>query len=209
MIKKTTIFSFLLFSILAFSQSFEGKILYTNTYKSKNTQYTYERWATILGDTETYFIKGGDYKTTTNGSLMQWQLYINKDNKLYSKMSNTETVLWNDASVQDDVVLSVKINKNSIRILGYLCDELILTCKSGIQKYYYSSKIGIDAKLFSNHKYGNWYDYLSQSNALPLKMVMENPEFITYSIAISVVPMSLEKELFELEPDARLEKSKF
>jgi hypothetical protein len=200
---------FLVIWTVSFSQSFEGKIIYSNSYKSKNTQYTYERWVSILGDTETFFIKGGDYRIVTNGSLMRWQLYINKDNKLYSKMANTETILWKDVSIQEDEVLSVKINKGSIRVLGYLCDEIILSCKGGVRRYYFSSKLGVDSKLFMNHRYGNWYDYLSKSNALPLKMVIENPEYIKFSTAISVVSMEVEGSDFELEDDAKLEKSRF
>jgi hypothetical protein len=40
----------MLFSIISFSQTFEGEIVYSNTYKSKNNQYTDERWTMLLGD---------------------------------------------------------------------------------------------------------------------------------------------------------------
>ncbi len=199
----------MLFSIISFSQTFEGEIVYSNTYKSKNTQYTDERWTMLLGNVQNYLIKAGDYKSITNGKLMQWQLYINKDNKLYNKMANSETVYWNDGSVQGDEIIKVEINKNVTVVLGYNCDEIILTCKSGIQKYYYNSKLAVDAKLFINHKFGNWYDYLSKSNALPLKMVLENPQFTTISIATEIKPMKLEINTFELPAGVKTEKSKY
>ena len=79
--KRNIIVSILmLFSIISFSQTFEGEIVYSNTYKSKSAQFTDERWTMLLGDVQNYFIKSGDYKSITNGKLMQWQLYINKDN---------------------------------------------------------------------------------------------------------------------------------
>ena len=31
------------------------------------------------GTTQEYYIKGGNYKSVTNGTLVQWQLYIEKD----------------------------------------------------------------------------------------------------------------------------------
>lgn len=208
--KRNIILSVLmLFSIISFSQTFEGEIVYSNTYKSKNTQYTDERWTMLLGNVQNYLIKAGDYKSITNGKLMQWQLYINKDNKLYNKMANSETVYWNDGSVQGDEIIKVEINKNVTVVLGYNCDEIILTCKSGIQKYYYNSKLAVDAKLFINHKFGNWYDYLSKSNALPLKMVLENPQFTTISIATEIKPMKLEINTFELPAGVKTEKSKY
>lgn len=202
-------FLLLLISFTSFSQNFEGEIVYSNTYTSKNLQLKDEQWSLMLGNTQNYLIKGGDYKSTTNGKLMQWQLYINKDNKLYNKMANSETVYWNDGSVQGDEIIKVQINKNVTEVLGYKCDEIILTCKSGVQKYYYNSKLAVDTKLFTNHKFGNWYDYLSKSNALPLKMILENPQFTTISIAIKIKPMKLDDNIFVLPIGVKIEKSKY
>ena len=88
---------------------------------------TDHQWTSVMGSTQEYLIKGSDYKSIANGTLVQWQLYINKDNKLYNKMSNSETAFWNDASVQGDEVLKVEVNKGVTEILGYKCDEVILT----------------------------------------------------------------------------------
>jgi len=162
-------------SMSIYGQSFEGKILYANAYKSKNPKMTDQQWNSMMGTTQEYLIKVGDYKSISNGTLVQWQLYINKDNKLYTKMSNSETAFWNDGSIQGDEILKAELNKSTTVVLGYPCDELILTCKSGVQKYYFNSKLSVDTKLFANHKFGNWFDYLSKSNALPLKSVMEQP----------------------------------
>lgn len=202
-------FLLLLISFTSFSQNFEGEIIYSNTYTSKNLQLKDEQWSLMLGNTQNYLVKGGDYKSITNGKLMQWQLYINKDNKLYNKMANSDIVYWNDASIQGDEVIKIEINNNVLEILGYKCDEIVLTCKSGVQKYYFNSKISIDPKVFINHKFGNWYDYLSKSNALPLKMILENPQFTTISIATEIKPMKLEVNTFELPAGVKTEKSKY
>lgn len=149
----------LLTVITVFGQSFEGKIIYTNTFKSKNLKITDQQWTSMMGSTQEYIIKGGDYKSISNGTFVQWQLYINKDNKLYNKTSNSEIAFWNDASIQGDEVLKIEVNKNVMEVLGYPCDEVILSCKSGVQKYYFNSKLSVDTKLFANHKFGNWFDY--------------------------------------------------
>ena len=141
---KLLVFALITFSTLTvFGQNFEGKITYSNSYKNKNPQMTDQQWLSMMGGTQEYYIKGGNYKSVTNGTLMQWQLYINSENKLYSKMSNSETVFWNDGLTNTDSIISVELNKNVIEILGYKCDELILTCKSGIQKYYFNSTLEI------------------------------------------------------------------
>src|SRR5262249_10946839 len=153
MTKTITFLLVTLFAITSFGQNFEGKIIYKNTYKSKMPNVTDEQFTTMMGSTQEYFIKNGDYKSLANGSFFQWQLYVNKDNKLYSKMANSEALFWNDGATNPDEVLKAEINKGVIEILGYRCDELILTCKSGTQKYYFSSKLSADAKLFINHKF--------------------------------------------------------
>ena len=130
----------LLISICVFGQNFEGKVNYSNSYKSKSPQLTDQQWTAMLGSKQEYLIKNGDYKTIANGTMAQWQLYINKENKLYTKMSNSDNALWNDAIIQGDEVLKVETNKNVVEILGYKCDEIIFTCKSGTQKYYFNTK---------------------------------------------------------------------
>lgn len=110
----TRIFIFLLvtlFAITSFGQTFEGKIVYKNTYRSKIPNVTDEQFTTMMGSVQEYFIKNGNYKSVANGSFFQWQLYVNKENKLYSKMANSEILLWNDGAANSDKVLKAEVNK--------------------------------------------------------------------------------------------------
>jgi len=152
----------------------------------------------MMGDTMSYYIKGSNYKSVMNGSMMQWQLYINNDNRLYNKMANSETLQWNDGAINKDEVLKSELNKGVTEILGYTCDELILTCKSGVQKYYFNSKLGVDPKLHDKHQFGNWYVYLTKSKSLPLKTIVESEHFTMVSTAVAVKEMKLKDVFFEL-----------
>lgn len=192
-----------------YGQSFEGKVVYKNNYKSKIANVTNEQFSSMMGTTQEYYIKGGNYKSSGNGTFFQWQLYSNKDNRLYSKMSNSPAILWNDGSVNADEVVKAEINKGVIDILGHQCDELILTCKSGVQKYYFSSKLKVDPKLFEKHKFGNWNEVMSRTSALPLRMIIDSPQFTVESSAIEIVPMKLDDKFFELPADSKLEKSPY
>jgi len=207
---KAIIFLFAtLFAVTAFGQNFEGEIVYKNNYKSKMPNTTDEQLTNMMGSTLEYFIKNGDYKSVTNGSFFQWQLYINNENKLYSKMANSETLLWNDGATNPDEVLKAELNKGVTEILGYKCDELILTCKSGTQKYYFNSKLSVNPALFVNHKFGNWYDYLVKSNALPLKSLVDNGQFSLESTATEIKPMKLDDNFFELPANSKTMKNPY
>ncbi len=191
------------------AQNFEGKIVYANSFKSKNQQIVDAQWLALMGNQNEYFIKEGDYKTIANGKLMQWQLYINEDNKLYNKMSNSPIAYWNDGNTNADTVLNAQFNKGVTEVLGYKCDELVLTCKSGVQKYYFNAKISANASLYAKHKFGNWSEYLSRAKALPLKSVIENAQFIMESVATEVVPLKLDAKLFLLPEGVKVEKSQY
>lgn len=198
MIKKLLFFLALFMTTVLFAQPFEGKLTYKNTYKSKMRNVTDQKLTAIMGDTQENYIKGGNYKSVANGSFFQWQLYLNDENKVYRKMVNSEVLQWSDGSINQDQVLKVKVNKGVTEILGYKCDELIMTCESGVQKYYFNSQLSVDAKLFKQHKYGNWYEFLSRSKSLPLKCILDNAQFTLESTACEVKPMQLDKNIFVL-----------
>ncbi|HOX81483.1 MAG TPA: hypothetical protein PLJ60_05720 [Chryseolinea sp.] len=193
----------------AYSQNFEGTIVYQNVYKSKVPGVPDAQFSTMMGTTQEYSIKGGNYRSSMNGTLVKWQIYINQDNKLYTKMSNIQPILWNDGAVNTDEVLSSEINKNVVEILGQMCDELIMTCKSGVQKFYFSSNQKVDAGLYMKHKFANWNEVLGKANAIPLKIIMTTPQFFVESIAIEIIPKKLDDTLFKLPPDSKLEKSPY
>ena len=196
-------------TVTVFAQNFEGKITYQNSYKSKLPTVKDEQFNAMMGTRQEYYIKGGNYKSVSNGTFSQWQLYINKDNKLYSKMANSETILWNDANENNDSIIEVQIHKGVTEIIDYKCDELILTCKTGTQKYYFNSKLGVDTKIYANHKYGNWYDYLKLANAVPLKVIIDNQQFTMESVATVVNPLKLDDKEFQLPENAKTGKSPY
>ncbi|MDB5245813.1 MAG: hypothetical protein JWQ40_207 [Segetibacter sp.] len=138
---------------------------------------------------------------------MQSQTFKSSNNKLYTKFSNSDAWLWNDAATDAHEVLKYEINKALTTILGYKCDELVLTCKSEIQKYYFNSELSVDSKVFEKHKYGNWYYFLSKSSGLPLRSKIENDQFVLETTATEVKAMKLENAFFEIPANAQTMKT--
>jgi len=140
---------------------------------------------------------------------MKWQLYLQKDNKLYSKLSNSPAIMWNDGAINSDMVISSELHANAVTILGYPCNELVLYCKSGVQKYYFTSKFPVDPKLYIDHQFGNWYAYLSKAHAVPLKIVIDNAQFTLTSTATQIKLQKLDDAIFALPANAELTKSPY
>jgi hypothetical protein len=91
-LKFTLIFLFLSAELIVNAQTFEGKIVYQNSYTSKLAQVKSEQFDAMMGTAQEYFIKGGNYKSVTNGSFAQMQLYVQSQNKLYSKLATSVVV---------------------------------------------------------------------------------------------------------------------
>jgi len=156
-----------------------------------------------------YAVKGGNYKTTTNGKFFHWQIYLNNENKLYNKMASSESLLWNDGAINNDEFVKAEINKNIVEILGYACNELIITCKNSVQKHYYNTKFAINPKLFEKLKYGSWNEVISRTKAIPLKMIVEMPQYKMECVATEIKPMKLDDSLFELPAGSKTEKNTY
>jgi hypothetical protein len=201
-----TILSFIatLVTVASFGQTFEGKIVYKNTYKA--TEPTKIDWNSFFGTKQEYFIKDGDYKTVSNGSFEQGRLYVRKENKIYNEFANDKTLIWWDAANNNDSVLKAEITKGVTTILGYQCDELILTCRSGVQKYYFNSSLSVDPALFANHKFGNWSEYFSRTKSVPLKMVLQTKQFTLERTATQVKSMKIDKALMGFPAKTKLMK---
>lgn len=191
------------------AQDFEGKIVYHNTYKSKVPNVPDAQFSTMMGESQVYVIKGGNYKSTTNGTMMQWQLYRKKDNRLYLKMATSPVIYWKDGSVNPDEVQKAEINKKVETIAGHLCDELILTCKSGVQKYYFSPKLKVDPDDYAQHKFGNWSAVIAQTHSLPLKIIVDTPQMVLESVAIEITAGKVADQEFDLPSDSELQKSPY
>jgi hypothetical protein len=201
---RTLIAIFLLISpVVGFSQVFEGKITYANSYKSKLSQLTDQQLETMMGTTQNYYIKGANYKSIFNGTFIKMHLYRSAENKSYSLTANSDSLYSEDYSKNNDVATKSEVGKAQETVSGILCNVLIIYTPKGKTTYYYNSKYGVNPVNFSQHRYGNWYYLLSKTKALPLKIISENEQFTLISIAVSITPMKLEETIFTL-PDSKL-----
>jgi hypothetical protein len=194
-------------SMTSYGQNFEGEIIYHNSYSTKILNLSNEKFSSMMGTEQDYFVKGGQYKNTINGTLLQWQIYSRSENRMYTKLANNEFAIWNDAAINQDSVLSVVLNKEVID--GYKCDELILICKSGPQKYYFNSSLKMDPRDYMNHNFDNWYTYISNAKAIPLKIEIKNDQFTLISVAVEIKLFKLDDSVFQLPTGIKTEKSPY
>mgnify|MGYP001234641014 CR=1 FL=1 len=198
MIKNSVLILILLITTSIYSQNFEGKVIYQNTYESKTQNVSNEQLNLLMGTLQEYIIKDGNYKSIFNGQFNQFQLYSSVENKLYNKFSNAEALFWSDGAIEGEKVVDLNIIKNKETILGVNCDELTMKTTKGVYVYYYNAKYSITPDFFKGHLFGNWYFYVKESKAVPLKIVMYTPEFKSTSTAIKIEEYKVDDTYFEL-----------
>jgi len=190
--------------IIGFSQSFEGTITYANRYKSKSTQVTDEQLSSMMGTTQEYYIKGGDYKSAFNGGFIKMQLYKAKENKSYTLTAKSDSLYWEDYGNNKDVATSFEVEKAKETILGQLCDVITVITPKSRTSYFYTSKYGINPGLFIKHQYGNWYYMVSRAKAVPLKTVYEDAQLVLTSTAVKITATSLSDSTFSLTDERKV-----
>jgi hypothetical protein len=189
-------------------EAFEGKIIYQNSFQSKNSSVSSEQMRVLLGEKQEYFIKSGNYKSYTNGVGITMQLYNSETNKLYNETSRSDTLYWFDANVKSDVVISYELVKNKTKILGEDCDALVLKTQNGKTTYYYTSKYPVDFAKYQMHSYGNWNYYLSKAKSVPLKIVIENEQFKMESTALKIEAEQLADDFFTVSVNTPIKETK-
>lgn len=196
----------LLISTTLFSQNFEGKIAYKNTCHSTNPDWKKEYCQMVTDSAQAYYFKDGDYKYISLSSS-KWSLYKKSNNTIYNKGAKIYSV---DAAINEDEILDIQMNKNVLVVLGYPCDELVVKCKSSIQKYYFNPVTAVNPKDFENHKNGNLNRIISITKAIPLKTVftIEAQNFELESTASEIKKGILTDKLFEVPKDEEIIESK-
>jgi hypothetical protein len=184
---------------VSYGQSFEGEVIYSTQCKSKMPGLTDDQLNALGGDTLRYYMKGGDYRSDLNGLMFQWQIYSNHDNKFYTKLRSNDTLYSEDGSINPDTFYHVEVVKNAGVVFGHNCNEIIYTCKSGQQQFWYSTTdYHIDGKLYAKQVYQHWADYLSRANAMPLKIVVDNKMGIEVMTVVGVIEKKIPDSFFVL-----------
>lgn len=201
---RTFLVLLLLSPIMCLAQAFEGKITYSIEYKSKSPQLKDAQLATMLGNTQDYYIKGGDYKSVFNGAFLKMQLYKSEENRSYTLTGQSDSFYWEDYGKNKDVATKFDIVKGKEAVMGVLCDVLTVYTPKSKTSYYYNGKYGVNPVVFKRHAYGNWFYVISKMSALPLKTIIETEQFTMVNTALNITPMKLNNKLFELPQEHKI-----
>jgi hypothetical protein len=195
-----SLFLFLFFLEISYgvlAQSFEGEIIYQISYKSKLSGIKDADLNVLFGDEQEYYIKGNNYRSFFNGSLLKSQLYKGNENKSFTLTGKSDTLYWEYYN-KDNPVISDTVELRKDTVFGLSCDLLTIVTPVSKTCYYFNKRYSADPELYNKDLYANWFLILNKTRSLPLKTVYENNEFIRTSTAINIVPMKLNDSFFNI-----------
>jgi hypothetical protein len=183
-------------------KEFEGIIDYKLVVKNPMPELMSDSlWIARVGKTisnHKYYYKGSNYKNVIDKK--QLQIYKPKSNQIYNYTIEKDTVFTNilNANKSIDSLRSIEKSDKTELILGYECQELIIKTKLTETTYYYSRELNIPSVNYINHHYGNWYEYLKETNSLPLKIIVKNKFLFMEMTAINLESKELNIDEFKL-----------
>ncbi len=198
-------FACLLLSAESPRKTFQGEIDYDVSYESNQKTVDPTQLQIMFGVKEQFFISAAGYKSMTDGQLIEMQLYNPAANRLYTKVPESDTLIWFDAGINYDSVIQFSIDPNADTILGYPCQALSFSSKSGSSKYFFSNEFPIDPQPFRNHRFSNWAFVCEKTQALPLKMIIRNAQWTMTAVATVIRPMRLDSPFFKVPPGIQLQ----
>lgn len=196
---------FLLYFMIIFSisrknddQQFSGKIIYNQSYESRNPDIPTDVLTNYMGDQHEYYYSKGNYKSIVNSFRGIVNLYLVDDEKLYYYPKTQDSISVIDLSHEKEKILKYEINKKVVKVLDRWCDELILFTDKSTIKYYFDGNLKIKSELFKNHIYSHWNLYTKLAESLPLKYVMEFEEFVVIGEATEIKEYEINDDFFAL-----------
>jgi hypothetical protein len=217
--KQAITFLFLLVAVVVNGQSYEGTLVYKTEYvfqlseKMKQMGITEEMLkermekGDPLPDSVRTIYKQGDYVSYSNFTPASWSVYKSKENKLYTFQEGDASDLCTVTDVSVDLEEQMTGNKTVIQKLdtlvdfnGMKCEVVRVKWKTGNYDYYYNdSFLKVDCRLFQNHVYDGWADYLKIAGALPVKIVKTTKGLATVTFSlIRQTEGPIDANLFEI-----------
>ncbi len=191
---------FCAFFIKALSQrkDFEGIITYKIEVKSKSGQISDKMMGIFLalgGDKKTTYIKSGNYRQSSGFTEVY---YINKDQKVYYKFKNVDTLYYLDYASDTSKVIGISRPKEQQKIMGFQCNSIVLKSNSGTTKYFFSPQLRQNPAYDKDNTIGNFNVYAKETGSVWLSCYDEANLYSTLHTATKVDDKPIGENIFEL-----------
>ena len=109
---------------------FEGKISYKHLVTAIDPSYNIQNDYDYAGTTSTFIYKEGKYKWSNNNAYIEMEVFNNAKKESCLKFKENDTILRMQSNLENEKVIDYSIIKNGDKILGHICDVLVIKAGS-------------------------------------------------------------------------------
>ncbi len=197
--KIITLIAFISFcaTLVGQPKNFEGIIYYKTTIKSKSELISEKVIKNMLGigNDATVWIKQGNYKQTNGLSDMY---FINKDQRVYIKFRNLDTLYFLDYSSDTSTVIKVLKPDEKKTIAGLECKQLTVQLSDATHKYYYSPTLYMNPEYDKNNTIGRHDIFAKETSSLYLGYEDETKSYSLSEVCTRLQQTLVPDNIFEL-----------
>ncbi|MEI6122010.1 MAG: hypothetical protein WCQ95_00140 [Bacteroidota bacterium] len=152
-------------------------------------------------DTMVVYMKEGNYKQVyPNAKSLYSVTYVQSENKMYYFSKNYDTIIYKDAAIVDDTVVTTKRNDSITQILGYNCKDIAYVLKHKKIVYYYAEQLPINPDYFKNYNTSCYNTYANDSKSVYLKLIISTAEADIIFTALKIEQKLIDDSEFKLPP---------
>jgi hypothetical protein len=183
----------LLLNVLAYSQDFEGKITFRMYYTPRDGAVVdTASLQKLIGSKSVCLMKKGAYMQTTDSEILNWQLYLPGENRLYfTDKATPDQLFYYRGDKTPAAEFTYEIVENAEIILGHVCNLLKYKSDSSEIHYYYAKDLRLNPKYFKDFSLTNKNKITQIMQSVFLRNEYYTPDFIAVMEAVEIQEMKI------------------
>ena len=165
---------------------FEGIIKYKYDFIVKNDKVSGDRLKDFFGSSIEFYFKEGNFLERYDKGVLKEQLYRKKDNRLYFRNVNSDTLLYTNAALPGKQIIKTEINLDKDTVLGIVCHELKIDYDDYKFTLYFNRDYTIDSDWYNDFKRNGKDVYTRLIKSIYLKFKLEYKDFILIGTATEI-----------------------
>lgn len=184
---------------------FEGKIHYAYEINIKSKKLDLKRLQETLGKGSTLLFKDGNFRHNYEGGTFEFEIYNKRDNRLYMKKRDNDTIYWYDCSLGGKKIRDLTVSKQKKKVLDIMCDQLTIGYPEYNKvEYYNNDSIRIDPQWFAAFKRDEQYKVDAIERSIFLRSEVNYPAARIVSEATKIQHEAVSMDVFEIPSNAIL-----
>lgn len=180
---------------------FEGEIIYRTELEPRHPRLTEDYLRSQFGSGYTLVFKGGHYKVSYDGGLVQTVWYRADENKEYTLMAGEDVIRVADGHEMIPTPVGVDQVSKTRDIAGYRSSALVVRFDDGSRTtFWFSPQLAVDPEWFRDFRVAGFHEFYRRAHAVFLEYERQMDVYTRRYVATKVTRRAVDDAELEI-PD--------